>query len=194
MIAKVFSERIVLYFGGSHLANLGRHISNIQKSKMAITLNTGFLKTIPGIFKIVEFILVLVVLLIARLGIDNKHVNWGGLDNTFLGIGICVGFAIIIPAILLTYLLGSIPSTLEYIINLVGGILFITMGALIVNNYSPTKVVGALAITLGIIFLLDLIYLCVTTRFTVFHTSGSGAVMHSTRVVQQTTATRTVRA
>ena len=162
---------------------------------MAITLNTGFLKTVPGLFKIVEFILVLVILLIARLGIDNKAVYWGGQDTLWLGIGICVGFAIILPAVLLCYLMGTMFSTLEYIINLVGGILFIAMGACIVRyNQNPTKVVGALAITLGIIFLLDLIYLCVTTRFTVFHTSGTGGTVHATRTVQVQQTTRTIRA
>ena len=164
---------------------------------MAITLNTGFLKTVPGIFKIVEFILVLVILLIARLGIDDRSVSWNGTDHEFLGIGASVGFAIIIPAIILTYFLGSIPSSLEYIINLVGGILFIAMGALMVEYRDVTKIVGALAITLGILFLIDLIYLCVTnsqrfSRFTVFHTSGTGAVVQSRTTVQQTT--RTIRA
>ena len=164
---------------------------------MAITLNTGFLKTIPGLFKIVEFVLVITVLLIARLGIDRQIVAWGGLDVQYLGIGCCVGFAIIIPAILLTYLLGSIPATLEYIINFVGGILFIAVGACIVdgrNERKVDKVVGALAIVLGIIFLLDLIYLCVTSRFTVFHTTTSGGGMTSTRTVQVTQTTRAIRA
>ena len=169
---------------------------------MAITLNTGFLKTIPGIFKIVEFALALTILLIARLGIQEgqykRTVHWGGdADLEYLGIGTFVGFAIIIPAILLTYLLGSIPATLEYIINLVGGVLYIAVGACIVDNGKTSKIVGALAIVLGIIFLLDLIYLCVTTRFTVFHTSawrGEHGGAMTTRTVQVQQTTRTVRA
>ena len=77
---------------------------------MAIILNTGFLKTIPGIFKIVEFALALTILLIARLGIQEsqyKHlVDWGrNTDLEYLGIGTFVGFSIIIPTILLTYLM-----------------------------------------------------------------------------------------
>ena len=138
---------------------------------MAITINTSFLRTIPGILKIVEFVLVLVVLLIARFGVDDERVYWGNRDYEFLGIGASVGFAIIVPAIILTYLLGAHPSILEFIINLVGGILFISMGATILENGKMAKVVGSLAISLGIVFLIDFIYLCVTTRFTIIQTT-----------------------
>ena len=153
---------------------------------MAITINTAFLKTIPGILKIVEFVLVLIVLLIARFGVDNKRVYWGSRDYEFLGIGASVGFAIIVPAIVLTYLLGAHPSILEFIINLVGGVLFISMGATMIEYGSISKVVGGLAISLGIIFLIDFIYLCITTKFTVYHTTNATRTVHHT--------TRTIRA
>ena len=152
---------------------------------MAITINTSFLRTIPGILKIVEFVLVLVVLLIARFGVDDERVYWGNRDYEFLGIGASVGFAIIVPAIILTYLLGAHPSILEFVINLVGGILFISMGATILENGKMAKVVGGLAISLGIVFLIDFIYLCVTTKFTVYHTTAATRTVHHT--------TRTIR-
>ena len=139
---------------------------------MAITLNTGFLKTVNGIFKIVEFVLVLIVLLIARFGREGDPISWGSTHNyTFLGIGTTVGFAIIVPAIVLTYLLGATPSVLEFIINLIGGILFISMGSTLVEYGNIQLVVGVLAIAVGIVFLADFVYLCVTTRFTVIHTT-----------------------
>ena len=138
---------------------------------MAISLNTGFLKTINGIFKIVEFVLVLIVLLIARFGDEGNIISWGSSNYSFLGIGTSVGFAIIVPAIILTYLLGATPSVLEFIINLVGGILFISMGATLVEYSGIQSVVGGLAITVGIVFLADFVYLCVTTRFTVIQTT-----------------------
>ena len=153
---------------------------------MAITINTAFLRTIPGILKIVEFVLVLIVLLIARFGVDDEHVYWGSRDYEFLGIGASVGFAIIVPAIVLTYLLGAHPSVLEFIINLVGGVLFISMGATMIEYGNITKVVGGLAISLGIIFLIDFIYLCITTKFTVYHTTNATRTVHHT--------TRTIRA
>lgn len=158
----------------------------IRKKKMAITINTSFLRTVPGLLKIVEFVLVLVVLLIARFGVDDEKVYWGNRDYEFLGIGASVGFAIIVPAIILTYLLGAHPNILEFIINLVGGVLFISMGATIIENGRLTKIVGGLAISLGIVFLIDFIYLCITTKFTVYHTTNSSRTVHHT--------TRTIRA
>jgi hypothetical protein len=44
-------------------------------------------------------------------------------------------YAIIVPAVLVTYLLGSNLSILELFINLVGGILFIAVGAITIQNY-----------------------------------------------------------
>jgi hypothetical protein len=40
-----------------------------------------------------------------------------------------------VPAVLVTYLLGSNLSILELFINLVGGILFIAVGAITIQNY-----------------------------------------------------------
>ena len=138
---------------------------------MAITVNTAFLRTIPGMLKILEFVLVLIVLLIARFGDEGHVISWGSNNYTFLGIGTSVGFAIIVPAIILTYLLGASPSILEFIINLVGGILFISMGSTLVEYGNIQAVVGGLAITVGIVFLADFIYLCITTRFNVIQTT-----------------------
>ena len=146
---------------------------------MAITLNTGFLRTVPGILKILEFILVLIVLLLIRFGDDGKVIYLGHINYQFLAIGSSVGYAIIVPAIILTYLLGASPSVLEFIINLVGGALFISMGACIVEYKDITRIVGGLAIASGILFLIDFIYLCVTTKFTVYHTTRT--VQHTTR-------------
>jgi hypothetical protein len=44
-------------------------------------------------------------------------------------------YAVIVPAVLVTYLLGSNLSILELFINLVGGILFIAVGAITIQNY-----------------------------------------------------------
>ena len=140
---------------------------------MAVTLNTGFLKTVNGIFKILEFCIVLVVLLIARFGNEGHIIGWcTGNSLTFLGIGCTVGFAIIVPAIILTYLLGATPSILEFIINLIGGILFISMGSTLISCYSNIhNIVGGLSIVLGIVFLVDFVYLCITSRFTIIQTT-----------------------
>ena len=132
---------------------------------MSITLRTTFFRTVPGILKIVEFIFVLIILLVARFG--NKHGNpiyWGSTSAQFLGIGCCVGFSIIVPAIIVTYLLGGGTSKLEFIINLVGAILFIAMGASLLQYSDIQIAVGCLSIVLGVVFLIDFIYLCVKSR------------------------------
>ena len=90
-----------------------------------------------------------------------------------------ISLPIIIPAIISNYLLGEIPSVLEFIINLVGGALFIAMGDLIfkeeplsvkqsnqANDLKSTTIfVGMLAISLGVIFLMDFLHLCITTKY-----------------------------
>ena len=147
---------------------------------MAIALNTGWFRTVPGILKILECILVLIVLLMARFGGDwNSYLSFGGPSATFLGIGASVGYAIIVPAIVLTYLLGASPSILEFIINLLGGILFISMGSTLVRYEGTHAVVGGLAITLGIVFLIDFIYLCITSRFTIIQTTTTTRTVHA---------------
>ena len=52
----------------------------------------------------------------------------------FVGQGTVVGFAIIVPAILVTYLLGGSVSILELVINLVGGLLFLVVGGLAIAH------------------------------------------------------------
>ena len=139
---------------------------------MAFTLNTLFLRTVNGMLKILEFALVLIVLFLARFGGTNGYmISWGSNSYTFLGIGATVGYAIIIPAIILAYLLGATPSVLEFIINLVGGVLFISMGATLIEYGNIQAIVGGLAIALGVVFLADFIYLCVTTKFTIYQTT-----------------------
>ena len=153
---------------------------------MNFALRTAFFRTVPGIMKLVELILVIIILFMSRFGghdIDSltaNPINWGSVSATYLGIGCSVGFAIIVPAIIVTYLLGSETSKLEFIINLVGGILFIAIGASCfkygVSGYKTDKIwdgvqnndtiaaVGGLGIVLGILFLIDFIYLCVKNR------------------------------
>jgi len=115
-------------------------------------INTNELKTLNGRFKIVEFVMVMIDLMIVRL--DKK--NWSGpvgdinvidgtMDNPldyglwmghgdFLGTGVIVGYAIIVPCILLNYIIGGGISQLEFFINFIGGVLFITVGCLALKN------------------------------------------------------------
>ena len=67
--------------------------------------------------------------------------------------GVIVGYAIIIPCILLNYIVGGGVSQLEFFINFVGGVLFFTVGCLGLANNSITT--GVLVLGIGIIFLVD---------------------------------------
>lgn len=139
---------------------------------MGIGCNTTFFRTVLGILKLIECILIFVVLMIARFaGSNGSMVDWGNANATFLGIGTCVGYAIIVPSIMLSYLLGSSPSLLEFIINLVGGILFTSTGATIVTLGGISSVLGSFAIILGVVFIGDFCYLCTIRTFT---TKGTG--------------------
>ena len=122
---------------------------------MGFTLNTSILRTPTGILKILEIVwpvcvidslvivllqvLVLIVLMICRFGNDGHRKTWGSDDDDFLGQGTTVGYAIIVPAVLITYLLGANLSILELFINLVGGILFIAVGALAISYYQHQR-------------------------------------------------------
>ena len=131
---------------------------------MSIELNTEFIKTVPGILKVAELLMVLIILFIARFGSSGNIIDWGGPNATFLGVGTSVGFSIIIPVIILTYILGATVSTLEFILNFIGGILFISMGASVMKYKHIQIVVGILAIMVGILFLVDFVYLCIKHR------------------------------
>ena len=50
----------------------------------------------------------MICLMLARFGADRGNIlNFGDGDLKFLGIGTMVGYAIIVPAILCTYLMGA---------------------------------------------------------------------------------------
>ena len=133
---------------------------------MAFTLNTSVLRTPTGILKIVETVLVLIVLMVARFGKRDYHIfRPFNEDNSFLGQGISVGYAIIVPSVLVTYLLGANLSILEWFINLIGGLLFIIVGAVTIacwskylsstNGYSAGMALGSICIITGIVFIID---------------------------------------
>ena len=84
-------------------------------------------------------VLVLIVLMICRFANDGHRKTWGSDDHDFLGQGTTVGYAIIVPAVLLTYLLGANLSILELFINFIGGILFIAIGALAISYYQHQR-------------------------------------------------------
>ena len=104
------------------------------------TFNTVFLRTPTGILKILEIVFVFACLLMCRFGGEGRREIFavGAEGDQFLAVGTYVGFAIIVPAILLTYLLGANLTFLELFINLIGAILFITVGVICMTHYKVT--------------------------------------------------------
>ena len=49
----------------------------------------------------------MICLMLTRFGNDGSILNFGNYHFKFLGIGTVVGYAIIVPAILCTYLIGA---------------------------------------------------------------------------------------
>jgi len=119
--------------------------------------------SLPGILRILEIILLLVVLIIARAGKDGHQQPFGRVDASFLGIGSTVGLLIIFLMFTLCTLLGHIiPTLLEVLATLVGAILMITTGALAITYYhnlyprdNVGMTLGSLAIITGIILAVD---------------------------------------
>jgi len=115
---------------------------------------------------------VVILLLIIRFGGSNHSaLTLGSVNDTFLGQGTVVGFAIIVPAVLVTYLLGGNVSVLELIINLVGGVLFLVVGGLAISHNARIAngslfAVGMFSIVTGLVFLVDLAWLYKNTQFT----------------------------
>merc|ERR1712088_8949 len=142
-----------------------------------LTMNTVVLRTPAGILKIFEFVIVIICLMLARFGGPQGNIlNFADDHLKFLGIGTMVGYAIIVPAILCTYLMGANLTFLELFINFVGGVLFITTGALTIQetqrhrDQAAQMALGSLCIIAGILFLIDFLFSVKNTRVTVVTT------------------------
>ena len=70
--------------------------------------------------------------------------------------GALVGYAIILPSILLNYITGGgYSSRLETILNFVGGVLFVAVGSLGLSHEGYA--IGFLNLGIGIIFLVEVV-------------------------------------
>lgn len=141
---------------------------------MAITMNTVILRTPTGLLKILEIVLVLICLLMCRFGgRDMYPLAIGDNNDNFLAYGTLVGFAIIVPAILFTYLLGANLTILELMTDVVGFALFLAVGIISVNkkyNENMLTALGAMCIITAAVFLIDFLWAMKNTKFTVIHT------------------------
>ena len=77
--------------------------------------------------------------------------------------GVIVGYAIIVPCILLNYIIGGGVSQLEFFLNFVGGVLFFIVGCLGLS--CEAYATGVLTLGIGILFVVDFGLAYVKTKF-----------------------------
>jgi len=126
--------------------------------------------SLQGILRIMELVLVLIVLILARVGYEGNTLTFGGADADFIGIGASVGLTFVLLAFIVCHLVGHLPPTLlEVLVNLVGAILLLTAGSLAISYHSPRYdrnfrdsqeglALGSLSIIAGLVFAIDFLF------------------------------------
>merc|ERR1719415_404056 len=93
--------------------------------------------SLQGILRIIEIILILIVLIMARVGAKGDKLHFGATDADFIGVGASIFLTITLLMFTVSNLIGHLPPTLlEVMTTLVGSVLMITAGALAVSFYS----------------------------------------------------------
>jgi len=159
----------------SHYVSVSQTTSGGTSSSRFLTWNVGgrshFFCSLPGIIRIIEILLVLIVLIMARVGFQGGQLTFGGVDANFTGIGGSVCLLVILLMFTLSTLIGHlVPNLLEVMTTLVGAVLMITAGALAVTYHSGHHsqrhfykdseagiALGVIAIIAGIVFVVDFI-------------------------------------
>ena len=134
-------------------------------------LNTVFLQTWSGRFKIAEWVLILIMVLILRFTLGSLALP--GVDAAMITYGTIVGYIIIVSAIIANYLLGANISYLELIINGLGIILFTAVGGVHLDFYNKISgssstgplAIGVLSVLTAAVFLADLVLVVRSTEF-----------------------------
>merc|ERR1711971_1390873 len=115
----------------SHYVSVSQTTSGGTSSSRFLTWNVGgrsnFFCSLPGIIRIIEILLVLIVLIMARVGFQGGQLTFGGVDANFTGIGGSVCLLVILLMFTLSTLIGHlVPNLLEVMTTLVGAVLMIT--------------------------------------------------------------------
>merc|ERR1719510_597678 len=144
-------------------------ISMILRMPWSVRGRQHYFCSLQGILRIIEIILVLLVLILARVGAKGNQLNFGSTDADFIGVGGSIFLTITLLMFTVSNLIGHLPPTLlEVMTTLVGSVLMITAGALAVNHYSGYSytrnyhyeaglALGVTAIITGIVLAVDFI-------------------------------------
>jgi len=123
--------------------------------------------SLPGILRIIEILLIIIVVIMARVG--NTVNPFGSTDADFTGIGGSIFLLIILLMFTISTLIGHfVPALLEVMTTLVGAVLMITAGALAVTFYTSQyrqykhgsgtgTALGVIAIIAGVVLLVDFV-------------------------------------
>eukprot|EP00090_Calanus_glacialis_P040103 TRINITY_DN6989_c0_g1_i1.p1 TRINITY_DN6989_c0_g1~~TRINITY_DN6989_c0_g1_i1.p1 ORF type:complete len:177 (-),score=48.61 TRINITY_DN6989_c0_g1_i1:218-748(-) len=152
------------YVSVQQTSSVGGATSGSRYLSWSIGGKSHYFCSLQGILRILELVLVLIVLILARVGDEGNILHFGGADADFIGIGASVGLTFILLAFIVCHLVGHLPPTLlEVLINLVGAILLLTAGSLAISYHSPRNyqdsqeglALGVIAIIAGIVFAID---------------------------------------
>jgi len=155
------------YVSVQQTRSVGGGTSSSRYLSWSIGGKSHYFCSLQGILRILELVLVLIVLILARVGYQGNILHFGGVDADFIGIGASVGLTFILLAFIVCHLVGHLPPTLlEVLVNLVGAILLLTAGSLAISYHSPRYdrnyqdsqeglALGVIAIIAGIVFAID---------------------------------------
>lgn len=112
--------------------------------------------------KILLTLVLVAIVLLAAFGNDGLRLTFGVQD--FLGVGITLGLAIVVPIILLAYILGGSLFVMEALLSFVAGGLLIGIGVITLDSYdhpeygSPAgQALAGLCISAGGLFLINMV-------------------------------------
>jgi len=97
-------------------------------------VNCATVKSPLGLLKCILIALLVAIVCLSYYGNQGGRLFFGLQD--FLGVGVAVGFAIIFPLVLLTYLAEGNILVFELLLSLLGTILFLIVGVVTLDSYS----------------------------------------------------------
>jgi len=97
-------------------------------------MNCASAKSPLGLLKVLITCLLVAIVFLSYYGNDGKRLIFGLLD--YLGVGISVGFCVVIPLIFFTYLCDGNILIFECLLSLLGSVMFMGVCIMTYNSYS----------------------------------------------------------
>jgi len=127
------------------------------------------LKSPLGFFKFILIGLLASIVTLSYYGNEGGRLYFGIQD--YLGVGVTVGFSIITPLLLITYIFDGSIFVLESLLSILGAGLFLTVGLITLDSYSHPqygaplgKALAGLCLATSGLFLVNLATVVCTMR------------------------------